>query len=87
VQQFAKVLPNNPAARKSFVQSRGLARIQELKQNESGSLSSYGGGANGEQHAKLQEYIATINSCYPQEIVQFYSPNYADTLIQKLDEQ
>lgn len=83
VQQFAKVLPNNPAARKSFVQSRGLARIQELK---SGEGSGAQGGDNA-QHAKLQEYIATINACYPQEIVQFYSPNYADTLMQKLEEQ
>lgn len=75
VQQFAKVLPNHPTARKSFVQSRGLARIQELKADTSG------------QYEKLNEYIATINSCYPQEIVQFYSPNYADTLIKKLEEQ
>jgi hypothetical protein len=28
VHQFAKVLPNHPQARKSFVQSRGLQRIQ-----------------------------------------------------------
>ena len=86
MQQFAKVLPNNPAARKSFVQSRGLARIQELKAGENGAGNGYGAGS-ADQHAKLQEYIATINSCYPHEIVQFYSPNYADTLIQKLDEQ
>ena len=86
VQQFAKVLPNNPAARKSFVQSRGLARIQELKSGEGGGNQGASGGDNA-QHAKLQEYIATINACYPQEIVQFYSPNYADTLMQKLEEQ
>lgn len=91
VQQFAKVLPNNPAARKSFVQSRGLARIQELKSGEGGSGNGGMGagsmGGDNAQHAKLQEYIATINACYPQEIVQFYSPNYADTLMQKLEEQ
>jgi hypothetical protein len=34
VHQFAKVLPNNPAARRSFVQSRGLARIQELRNDD-----------------------------------------------------
>lgn len=71
IQQFAKVLPNHPQARKSFVTSRCLQRIQELR---------------NEEKSKLQEYIATINSCYPPEIVQFYSPNYAETLIQKLGE-
>ena len=35
--------------------------------------------------SKLQEYIATINSCYPPEIVQYYSPNYSETLLAKLD--
>jgi len=73
VQQFAKVLPNHPAARKSFVQSRGLQRIQELK-------------AEGE-NSKLQEYIATINSCFPPDIVAYYSPHYAETLLKKLEDQ
>lgn len=70
VGQFAKVLPNHPSARKSFVQSRGLAKIQELKSQDK---------------TKLQDYIATINSCYPAEIVQYYSPNYSETLLKKLD--
>lgn len=72
VHQFAKVLPNNPGARRSFVQSRGLQKIQELKNDEKGS--------------KMQEYIATINSLYPADIVQYYSPNYAETLMSRLDE-
>jgi HEAT repeat protein len=71
IQQFAKVLPNNPQARKSFVTSRALAKIQELK-NDS------------DKDKKLQEFILTINSCYPPEIVQFYSPGYVETLVQKL---
>lgn len=70
VHQFAKVLPNQPVARKSFVQSRGLEKIQGLKM---------------EGNSKLQEYIATINCCFPPEIVQYYSPNYSDTLLAKLD--
>lgn len=73
VQQFAKVLPHHPAARKSFVQSRGLQRIQQLK-------------AQNDESGKLNEYIATINGCYPREIVEYYSPNYSDTLLSKLDE-
>lgn len=72
VHQFAKVLPNQPAARKSFVQSRGLEKIQEL--------------ISDDKTSKLQEYITTINSCYPPEIVQYYSPNYSETLLQKLDQ-
>lgn len=71
VHQFAKVLPNQPPARKSFVQSRGLEKIQELKSDD--------------KNSKLQEYISTINSCYPPEIVQYYSPNYSETLLAKLD--
>lgn len=71
VHQFAKVLPNQPQARKSFVQSRGLEKVQEL--------------ITDDKTSKLQEYITTINSCYPQEIVQYYSPNYSETLLAKLD--
>jgi len=72
VHQFAKVLPNQPAARKSFVQSKGLEKIQEMKQKN-------------QDNSKLQEYIMTINSCYPAEIVQYYTPNYSETLLEKLD--
>jgi len=71
VQQFAKVLPHETKSRKSFVQSGGLQKIQEL---------------SAEQGSKLQEYISTINNCYPPEIVQYYSPNYSETLLKKLDE-
>lgn len=34
----------------------------------------------------LQEYVQTINSCYPPEIVQYYSPNYSDSLLKKLED-
>merc|ERR1711907_894206 len=71
VHQFAKVLPNNPGARKSFVQSRGLAKIQELKTDDKN---------------KFQDYITTINRCYPREIVEYYTPNYSETLLKKLDD-
>jgi len=74
VHQFAKVLPNNPAARKSFMQSKGLARVLEMKTDESKEVS------------KLQEYIITIASCYPPEIIQYYSPNYHEVLVRKMDE-
>merc|ERR1712066_1078082 len=71
VQQFAKVLPNDLNARRSFVQSGGLQKIQEVK---------------AEVGSKLHDYIDEINLLYPPEIVQYYSPNYADTLLKKMDE-
>lgn len=35
---------------------------------------------------KLEEYIHTINSCYPPEIVKYYNPNYSKILLDKIDE-
>jgi hypothetical protein len=70
VQQFAKVLPNDPSARKSFVQSGALEKIQRVKQN---------------CDADLVQYIDAINSCFPSELVRYYSPGYGDELLQKLD--
>ncbi|CAJ1442488.1 unnamed protein product, partial [Effrenium voratum] len=64
VQQFAKVLPNDAEARKAFVQSGSLQKLQE---------------ASTEHGSKLQEMVDSINLLYPPEIVQYYSPNYAGT--------
>ncbi|KAI1242657.1 hypothetical protein IHE44_0000195 [Lamprotornis superbus] len=47
------VLPHDSKARRLFVTSGGLKKVQEIKA-EPGSL--------------LQEYINTINNCYPEEI-------------------
>eukprot|EP00811_Abedinium_folium_P007245 NODE_16684_length_983_cov_3.262850.p1 GENE.NODE_16684_length_983_cov_3.262850~~NODE_16684_length_983_cov_3.262850.p1 ORF type:complete len:211 (+),score=73.93 NODE_16684_length_983_cov_3.262850:38-670(+) len=71
VQQFARVLPNDISARRSFVQSGGLQKIQETK---------------AEVGSKLHDYIDEINMLYPPEIVQYYSPNYAETLLKKMDD-
>lgn len=38
VRQFAKVLPSNPAGKKAFLSSRGLARVLELKSDSKASL-------------------------------------------------
>lgn len=51
---LSKVLPHDSKARRLFVTSGGLKKIQEIKV-EPGSL--------------LQEYINNINNCYPEEIV------------------
>lgn len=51
-----KVLPHDSKARRLFVTSGGLKKVQEIKA-EPGSL--------------LQEYINSINNCYPEEIVRW----------------
>ena len=68
--QFAKILPTDIGAKREFVANRGLATLQKIKP-ESGS--------------KLAEYIQTINNCYPPEIVQYYSPDYAQTFLDKIE--
>lgn len=72
LEQFAKVLPNDHGARKSFVTSGGLQKVQELKADETANMD-------------LIEYISTINDQFPPEIVQYYSPGYSETLLNKLD--
>lgn len=68
--QYAKVLPTDIAAKREFVANRGLATVQRIKV---------------EPGSKLSEYIHTINSCYPPEIVQYYSPEYAQTFLEKIE--
>ncbi len=63
VHQFAKVLPHDLQARRSFVQSGALQKVQEYK---------------AELGTKLRDYIDEINHLYPPEIVNYYSPDYAD---------
>jgi len=69
--QFSKVLPTDTQAKKDFVLSGGLKSIQQKQASP---------------ESKLRLYIDGINSQYPQEIVQYYSPDYAETLIKKLDD-
>jgi hypothetical protein len=35
--------------------------------------------------AKLAEHIRVVNDSFPEEIVRYYSPGYADTLLEKID--
>lgn len=71
VQQFSKVLPSDAAARRSFVQSGGLRKIQEVKADPS---------------SRLNEYVEAINGLYPTEIVNYYSKNYEEALLSRLEE-
>ncbi|XP_012283580.1 sperm-associated antigen 6, partial [Orussus abietinus] len=64
--QFSKILPNVPRARRLFVTTGGLKKVQELE---------------AEPGSALHEYITIINCCFPEEIVRYYSPGYPDTLL------
>lgn len=55
----------------SSLQSGGLQFLQELNETVGG---------------KLTEFIVQINNCYPPEVVEYYSPHYSKTLLQKIDE-
>lgn len=70
VHQFAKVLPHDVAARRSFVTSGGLQKVLEL-QPEAGS--------------KLGDFVNAIKDVYPPEVVDYYSPSYSKTLLDMLD--
>uniref|UniRef100_A0A0S7EKC9 SPAG6 n=1 Tax=Poeciliopsis prolifica TaxID=188132 RepID=A0A0S7EKC9_9TELE len=68
--QFSKVLPHDSKARRLFVTSGGMKKVQEIDK-EPGSA--------------LQEHINTINNCFPEEIVRYYSPGYSEILLQRLE--
>ncbi|KAM3593612.1 uncharacterized protein V6R79_017065 [Siganus canaliculatus] len=68
--QYSKMLPHDSKARCLFVTSGGLKKVQEI-QAEPGSL--------------LQEHINAINSCFPEEIVRYYSPGYSEVLLQRVE--
>lgn len=78
VGQFAKILPHDVAARRTFVTCGGLQRIQEIAASYKDSNALTG--------TKLGEAIRTINECYPEEIVRYFSPGYSATLLEKIDE-
>ncbi|KAG5268139.1 hypothetical protein AALO_G00208660 [Alosa alosa] len=68
--QFSKVLPHDSKARRLFVTSGGLKKVQEIK---------------ADMGSALQEYITSINNCYPEEIVRYYSPGYSETLLERIE--
>lgn len=70
VGQFSKVLPHDARARRLFVASGGLKKIQEI---------------GVEPGTVLAEYIRTINQCYPEEIVRYYSPGYSEQLLERVE--
>lgn len=70
IAQFSKVLPHNSKARRLFVTSGGLKKVQEIK---------------AEPGSALAEYINSINNCFPEEIVKYYSPGYSEVLLERVE--
>nr|CAH7723586.1 unnamed protein product [Callosobruchus chinensis] len=69
--QYSKVLPQDPKARRMFVTSGGLKKVQEMEAKPGSTLF---------------EYINIVNSCFPEEIVRYYSPGYPETLLDKVEQ-
>ena len=65
------MLPHDSKARRIFVTSGGLKKVQEIK---------------AEPGTALYEYITSINNCFPEEIVKYYSPGYSDALLERVEQ-
>lgn len=86
--QFSKILPHDVTARREFVTSGSLKRLQEIAASYGSNVATnpqeVGLPPQGLSGTKLGEYIRTINECYPEEIVRYYSPGYSKTLLEKV---
>lgn len=69
--QLFQVLPHDPKARRLFVTTGALKRIQEI---------------DAKPGSTLLEYITVINASFPEEIVRYYSPGYPETLLDKVEQ-
>lgn len=69
--QYSKILPHDPAARRIFITTGGLKKIQEIKTQPG---------------TKLFEYIETINNCYPEDIVRYYAPEFPEQILERVDQ-
>lgn len=54
-----------------FVTSGGLKKVQEI---------------DAQPGTTLYEYINVVNSCFPDEIVRYYSPGYPETLLERVEQ-
>ncbi|SCO67406.1 PF16 protein, putative [Plasmodium vivax] len=70
--QFAKIIPKSPAHKKAFIKSGCLKRLQEMK--------------NSEEAKKVEMEINAINKSFPEDVVNYYTPGYSETLIKRIDQ-
>merc|ERR1712192_46605 len=71
--QLAKVLPMDNQSKKAFVVNKGLRKILEKKQKIQGDPA-------------IKKAIDDICSIYPDEMVKYYTPDYREVLLKKLEE-
>ena len=69
LQRFVICLKDNKNAKKNFING-GLQKLQEIKVKASGPI---------------QQLISDINSYYDDSIIKYYSPDYAQNLLNKID--
>ena len=85
VGQFAKILPGDAKARKQFVTSGGLKKVRPAdgrwcsracRRDATPSDNTWGQiqEIRAEPGTELADAIVTINECFPEEIVRYYSP-------------
>lgn len=73
VARYASILPNDVEAKKNFVTSRGMAKLQVILEK-------------AQEGTPLFESIQVINSCYPEEVVRYYTPGFDQVLVDSLGE-
>ncbi|KAL9655738.1 hypothetical protein ABK040_004967 [Willaertia magna] len=68
VKQYETLLPDDVEAKKRFVQSKGLQKLQLIKTEDE----------------ELQESVKFINNLYPDELVKYYTPGYDKDLLEQI---
>ena len=69
--QFEKVLPIDSGMRRALVQTGGLRAVQGVDQSDEA----------------VAAMVESINSNYPEEVVAYCSPDFSQTLAERIDAQ
>jgi HEAT repeat protein len=72
VERFALILNQDTETRRAFVQSGGIQRLQELKEQ-------------ADPAGDLFMHIEDVNSLYPEDLILYYTPGYARDLLMGLN--
>jgi len=80
IEQIKKIIPNDVMLRREFVTSGSLKILQEIAQK---FISKNPGDPT--YHSSMAENIMLINKCYPEEIIQYYSPGYSEILLSRME--
>ncbi|KAJ1512952.1 Sperm-associated antigen 6 [Coelomomyces lativittatus] len=77
--QYSKILPNLVEARKQFVITGCLQRMQEIEEAYRKEDPMFNA-------TPMAESLRLIHQCFPEEIIRYYSPGYSSLLLKKLEE-